>query len=78
MSCEIHQECGTTCKGVKKYEEQVLNLKKRIAELEQRKCSHGDYRMIGTTDCKNELSCGGRTELYVIGAGLCISCINNP
>lgn len=46
----------------------------RIAELEARKCSHGDYRMQGTTDCSRYPECDGRTEIYVIGEGLCIEC----
>lgn len=47
----------------------------RIAELEARKCSHGDYRMQGTTDCSNpECSGCGRTEFYVIGKGYCVAC----
>lgn len=46
----------------------------RIMELEARKCSHGDYRMLGTDDCKNWNDCSGRTEIYVIGEGLCVSC----
>jgi hypothetical protein len=48
-------------------------MRERIAELEARKCSHGDYRMQWTTDC-SKYSCGGRTELYIIGEGLCIEC----
>lgn len=55
----------------------IAALKERVAVLEARKCSHGDYRMQGTTDCKNAYSspdCSGRTEFYVIGDGLCISC----
>lgn len=52
----------------------VLKLIERIEMLEARKCSHGDYRMYGTTDCDNALKCDGRTELYIIGEGHCIQC----
>lgn len=48
-----------------------------VAELKARRCSHGDYRMIGTDDCKNWMKCSGRTEIYVIGDGLCLSCRNS-
>jgi hypothetical protein len=58
--------------------EVVLSLIERIRELESRKCSHGDYRMQGTTDCSNCSGyCAGRTEYYVIGEGLCLSCRNS-
>jgi hypothetical protein len=57
------------------YRRQISILKAEVEHLKSRKCSHGDYRMQGTTDCKNAYSdCDGRTEFYVIGEGLCISC----
>lgn len=35
-------------------------------------CSHGDYKLWGTTDCKE---CqGGRVTLYCLGDGVCVSC----
>lgn len=47
----------------------------KLVELSKRKCSHGDYRMQGTTDCANcSGDCAGRTEYYVIGEGFCIEC----
>jgi uncharacterized coiled-coil protein SlyX len=57
--------------------DRIAQLEAENAELKARKCSHGDYRVIGTDACKNhdEPFCnGGRTELYVIGDGLCVSC----
>lgn len=55
---------------------EIFRLRNRVAELEDRKCSHGDYRMIGTDDCKRWPHCGGRIEIYKIGEGLCNQCQN--
>lgn len=50
-------------------------LRAQVEELKARKCSHGDYRMQGTTDCSNRYGdCDGSTEYYVIGKGLCVEC----
>lgn len=31
MSCEIHQECGTTCKGVEKLEAKITELERKLS-----------------------------------------------
>lgn len=54
--------------------ERITELENEIKILKSRNCSHGDYRMTGTDDCNNWIMCGGRTEVYRIGEGLCLEC----
>ena len=55
-------------------DEDIARLKSQDDELRARKCSHGDYRVLGTTGCAS-LGCeAGRVTMYVIGDGKCTSC----
>lgn len=88
-NCSIHDRCiwelslegaksnaETAIHRMEKAELIVNELLKEIEALKSRKCSHGDYRMYGTTDCKNWDQCSGRADLYVIGDGVCFGCQN--
>lgn len=79
--CITHHRCDCTQELLDSQASEIERLKAEVETLKARKCSHGDYRMQGTTDCVNAYTaggyCSGRTEYYVIGEGLCVECRHN-
>jgi hypothetical protein len=57
---------------LKQRDAQLAAAEAENAKLKARTCSHGDYKLWGTSDCNNCM--GGRVTLYYLGDGVCVSC----